>query len=125
MEPSSTNVNDPPTAAEDLANLVRYAQRITEWTAGKSFTDYQADTMLSDATERNLIEVGNIIHRFETTAPQLYQQLPVAVDWYAFRIRLDHVRWRIDQTVVWDTIQRDLPVLMEAAEGLLQLNDEG
>ena len=125
MVMSSTNVNDPPTAAEDLADLVKYAQRIKGWTDAKSFEDYQADTMLSDATERNLIELGNIIHRFEVSAPRFYQQIPKAGGWYAFRIKLDHARWKIDHTIVWDTVQKDLPVLIAAANGLLQLNNEG
>lgn len=78
MATSSTSFNDPPTAAQDLASLLLYAQRIRIWATGRSFATYQANIMLRDATERNFIEIGNIIHRFERTAPHFHQQLPDA-----------------------------------------------
>ena len=125
MEQSFTSSEGPPTPQSNLANLVRYTERITEWTAGKDFADYQGNILLSDAVERNFIEVGEIINRLEVSAPDLYRQIPQAQRWYAFRIILVHLRWQIDHTIVWDTIQRDLPVLVEAANGLLQVDDEG
>ena len=124
MEPSFTSSEGPPQQQSNLANLVRYAERIREWTAGKSFSDYQANILLSDAVERNFIEVGEIINRLEDAAPDLYRQIPQAQRWYAFRIILVHLRWQIDHTIVWDTIQKDLPILIEAANSLLQLDDE-
>lgn len=119
MEPSSTNAEAPPTPQADLANLIRYAQRIERWTAGKSFTDYQPDLILNSAVEREFIEIGAIIHRFETAAPELYRQLPEAGNWYAFRIILVHIRWEIDQQIVWEAARKDLPALIAAATNLL------
>lgn len=120
MATSFTTVSNPPTPAEDLTSLFRYARRIQGWTTGYSFSDYQLDTKLSDAVERNFIEIGNIMHRFERVAPDLYHQVPNSDLWYAFRIKLDHTRWTIDQTIVWDTIQTNLPVLIQATSRLLQ-----
>ena len=121
METSSTRSDAPPPQS-DLSKLVRYAERIQNWTTGKLFSDYRADTLISDAVERNFIEVGQIIHRLEASAPELYHQIPQAESWHGFRIILVHFRWRIDQTIVWDTIQIDLSVLIQAAGGLLQQN---
>ena len=120
MASSFINVNELPLAADDLASLLLYAERISLWNAGKPFTDYQPDLMLKDATERNFIEIGNIIHRFEKTAPHFYQQLTKAEEWYAFRIKLDHIRWKIDDAIVWDTIHTDLPTLIQEAKVLIQ-----
>ena len=119
MEQSSTSSEAPPRPRSDLTNLVRYAERVQNWTDGKSFPDYQQDTLLNDAVERNLIEIGNIIHRLETTAPELYQQIPQAREWYAFRIKLVHARWKLLPTIVWQTIQEDLPPLLKAAQAML------
>ena len=119
MVPSSTSSDAPPTPPADLANLIRYAQRIEHWTAGKSFADYQPDLILNSAVEREFIEIGAIIHRFETAAPEFYQQLPEAGNWYALRIILVHIRWEIDQQIVWEATQKDIPALIAAAARLL------
>ena len=120
MAMSSTKSNSPPDPDEDLRNLLRYAECLHCWTERKSLVDYLADTILNDAVERNFIEIGNIIHRFETTAPHLYQSIPQAQEWYAFRIKLDHIRWTVRPDIVWETTRQDLPVLIQAANRLIQ-----
>lgn len=118
----SSTAATPPTPEADLSRLLEYTGRIRDWTANKSFADYRPDTMLSSAVEREFIEVGNIIRRLELNAPHLHQQLPNANQWYAFRIRLDHIRWEIKPEIVWQTIQQDVPELMQATADLLATN---
>lgn len=122
MATSSTNSEPPPAPQSDLTNLVRYAARINNWTAGKSFSDYRENVLLNDAVERNFIEIGNIIRRLENSAPELYRQIPQAQSWYAFRIILVHLRWRIDPDIVWRTTRNDLPILVNAAANLLPID---
>ena len=119
MASPSTNSDSPPTPPSDLTNLVRYAGRINNWTAGQSLSHYRENTLLNDAVERNYIEIGNILRRLENSAPELHRQLPQAQSWYAFRIILVHLRWRIDPDIVWRTTQNDLPILLNAAANLL------
>lgn len=119
---SSSTATTPPTPEADLGSLLEYTGRIREWTANKSFADYRQDTMLSSAVEREFIEVGNIIRRLELNAPHLHRQIPKANKWYAFRIRLDHIRWEIKPDIVWQTIQQDMPELVQAAADLLTTN---
>lgn len=84
---------------------------------------FLADGKTQRAVIESLIVIGeaaNIIMRLDPNlaaqAPDAWQQLR---DAYDMRIVLTHEYFRVDPTVVWDTVRNDLPILDALVESLL------
>ncbi len=85
--------------------------------------EFLADGKTQRAVIESLIVIGeaaNIIMRLDPDiaerAPDAWQQLH---DAYDMRIVLTHEYFRVDPTVVWDTVRNDLPTLDALVESLL------
>jgi uncharacterized protein with HEPN domain len=85
--------------------------------------DFLADGKTQRAVIESLIVIGeatNIIMRLdpslEARVPDAWQQLR---DAYDMRIVLTHEYFRVDPTIVWDTVRNDLPALEALVESLL------
>lgn len=85
--------------------------------------EFLADGKTQRAVIESLIVIGeaaNIIMRLDPgiaeRAPDAWQQLH---DAYDMRIILTHEYFRVDPTVVWDTVSNDLPTLDALVESLL------
>lgn len=85
--------------------------------------EFLADGKTQRAVIESLIVIGeaaNIIMHLdpglEARAPDTWQQLR---DAYDMRIVLTHEYFRVDPTVVWDTVRNDLPTLDALVESLL------
>lgn len=85
--------------------------------------EFLADGKTQRAVIESLIVIGeaaNIIMHLDPSlaerAPDAWQQLR---DAYDMRIVLTHEYFRVDPTVVWDTVCNDLPTLDALVESLL------
>jgi uncharacterized protein with HEPN domain len=76
------------------------------------------DIQCQDAVMRNLAVIGEATKKLPRSVWDQHPQVP----WKAIagmRDKLIHDYVSVDVTVVWDTVQRDLPVLHAAVERLL------
>ena len=108
-----------------LDDIQRAARLLTEFTRGKSLTEYQEEAMLSAAVERQFEIVGEAMARLaridETVAARIsgYRRI------IAFRNVLIHGYADVDDRLVWDVVERSLPTLVEELAALLDEDREG
>jgi len=75
--------------------------------------------MLRAAVEREFITIGEAIARLRDSTPDLTAKIRHSRRIVDFRNILVHAYTHIDDTVVWDIVQVDLPKIRDDIEGLL------
>ncbi len=75
--------------------------------------------MLRQRVERNFEIIGEALRRLSQHDPATAQHMSSQAQIIAFRNRLIHGYDLIDHAVVWDVIQRDVPVLIAEVVTLL------
>jgi uncharacterized protein with HEPN domain len=106
-------------AAKLLWDAREATRRITRYTSGKCFADYQADDLLRSAVERQFEIVGEALaqlRRIDSETAAAVPELPRIV---AFRNVLVHGYASIDDALVWGVVEGDLAPLSAALEGLV------
>ena len=107
-------------ARKYLYDIQRAAGLLEEFTAGKSFADYEQDPMLRAAVEREFGIVGEAMARLaradEATAGRIegYERI------IAFRNILVHGYAEVDDRLVWDILRTNLPALAREVAALLE-----
>lgn len=104
-------------ALEDVQDCASF---VIEATEGKGLADYQRDRLLRQAMERNLEIIGEAIGRIfrqdAATAARISEHRRII----AFRNRLIHGYDLLDDELVWETVKREVPVLLAEVEALLE-----
>jgi uncharacterized protein with HEPN domain len=103
---------------ERLKDIAESIDKIGKFLGGKAFEDFRADALIHDAVVRNL----EIVSEASRHVPS------------ALRTSVPHIPWReiadfgnvlrhgyegVNDRIIWDTIARDLPVLRDAVQRLL------
>ena len=94
-------------AEKYLWDAQRAAERITRFTAGRTFDDYLADEMLSAAVERQFEIIGEALVRLRRIAPEGSAMIPDVAEIIGFRNVLAHDYDDIDSRQVWGTIENE------------------
>lgn len=95
------------------------ASRILDFTSGRNFDDYNNDEMLQSAVERQFEIIGEALNRLSKIDPDTVSKIERYERIISFRNILIHGYDVIENTVVWDIIQQDLPKLHNQVESLL------
>ncbi len=106
-------------AKKCLEDVRQAAQLVLQFTAGKSFADYEGDALLRSGVERQFEIIGEAINRLSKIDPALVAGMPEAPRIIAFRNILIHRYDIVDNHVVWDVVQRNLGPLHVQVESLL------
>lgn len=107
---------DPLRVNDYLGHILEAIDNINEYTAGMDAAAYLADKKTRDAVIRNFEVVGEACNNIARHHAQFAKDHP-EVPWnfaYEMRNALAHGYFRIDQNIVWQTIQADLPQLKSA-----------
>ena len=110
----------PDPSAALLVDIQAAIEIIRQFVAGRSFPAYQQDEMLRSAAERQLITVGEAVSQLAHSHPELAQALTDAHGMRGLRNRLVHEYRVVDNQVVWDIIQSNLPRLLNEVATLLE-----
>ncbi len=98
---------------------------LTEFTAGKMFTDYAADPLVRSAVERQFEIVGEALRVALQHQPELADKITDARAIIAFRNQLTHAYSGVDHATVWGLLERRVPQLRtEVARLLATLTDQ-
>jgi uncharacterized protein with HEPN domain len=103
---------------ERLLDIQEAIEKIERFLNGQGFTDFASDAMLHDAVVRNLA----VISEASRFLPEEVRTLEPAITW---RSIVDMGNWLrhgydvLNDDLLWETIERDLPVLREAAKRML------
>jgi uncharacterized protein with HEPN domain len=96
-----------------VVDIIEAVAKIQRYTAGFDYDGFAANEMVVDAVIRNFAVIGEAARQVPTDVAQAHPEIP----WRAMqRMRniLIHRYASIDLTIIWDTLQNDLPVLLAA-----------
>lgn len=113
-----------PEAKKFLEDIRQAAAYIREFTEGRSFEDYAANTLLRSAVERQFEIIGEAVRNLQRLDDEAASQISNRKRIVAFRNILVHGYAVLDDRVVWDILRKDLPVLSREARGLLGLAEQ-
>jgi uncharacterized protein with HEPN domain len=104
----------PERSQDYLEHMLDALERIQRYTAGKSATDFIADTLLQDAVLRNLGIIGEAAHRLLADSPDYaatHPEIPLAKI-YGMRNLITHAYEEVDMEIVWNLVLFDVPTLL-------------
>jgi uncharacterized protein with HEPN domain len=110
------------TAIDDLTRIrhMRDAgKEILDFTIGSSQSSFAANRMLQLAIVKDLEIIGEAANNVSIECQDRYSYIP----WRAMvgmRNRLVHAYFGINLDVIWQTVQQDLPPLIDSLERALQ-----
>jgi uncharacterized protein with HEPN domain len=103
---------------------VQFAGRaVQSFVQGVAFERFASDLLLRSAVERQLQNMGEALAQLARLDPDLTNQVPEHRAVIGFRNVLVHGYAVLDQQVVWNVIQRDLPELLKAVDTTLSKFD--
>jgi uncharacterized protein with HEPN domain len=103
---------------ERIQDILEAISEIKTFTHGMDFEAFSADVKTIKAVELDLIVIGEATNQI----PDLVQEENPQIPWTlmrAMRNRLVHVYFSVDASLLWNTVQKDLPTLETALKPLL------
>ena len=101
-----------------VQDMIEFSQKVLSYTNGLDQATFIADDRTYDATLCNLELVGEAA----THIPRAVRDAHPEIEWreiIATRNRVAHGYMGMDEDVIWDIIQTDIPNLLPALQGLL------
>lgn len=102
-----------------LADIIESCDAIGEAIAGMNLSSYQANRLVRSAVDREFIIIGEAMLALSRRAPGLFAAIDHARRIVDFRNQLTHEYPSIDDTIVWATADRDMPVLRRECDVLM------
>ena len=106
-------------AKKYLYDIQQAAGLLTQFTASKTFADYEHDAMLRAAVEREFEIIGEALAQLARLDEKLAARISEHRRIIAFRNILIHGYAEVDAGLVWDVVETKLPVLKREVESLL------
>jgi uncharacterized protein with HEPN domain len=112
---------DPLRVRDYLEHIAEAIANVQDYTAGMDAAAYLADRKTQDAVVRNFEVIGeacNNVIKHHAAFAATHTDIP----WnfaYEMRNALAHGYFKVDQGIVWQTIETDLPGLSEAVHAAL------
>ena len=101
-----------------IRDILDAIAEIQKFTKGMNFESFKNDDKSVRAVEMNFIIIGEAANQIPEEIEEKYTAIPWSL-MRAMRNRIVHVYFRIDEKLMWDTIQNDLPPLVPELEKLL------
>jgi uncharacterized protein with HEPN domain len=102
-----------------IYDVVECCKRLTEFTAGKTVTDYRESAMLRSAVERQFEIIGEAVGKLLKLEPALETRISGSRRIISFRNLLIHGYADVDDDLVWGIVETQLNVLKTEIEQLL------
>lgn len=102
-----------------IKDMIQFAERVLSYTEGLDIASFVADSRVYDATLRNIELIGEAAGRLPQDVRKAYPQIP----WrriIATRNRVAHGYLGIDDDVIWDIVQFEIPELLSKLRHLLK-----
>ena len=106
-----------------IQDMIDFGEKVLSYTEGLDQDAFIADELTYDATLRNLELIGEAA----THIPNEVREAHPEIQWrdiIGTRNRLAHGYLGIDDDVIWDIIQTDVPKLLPELRNLLNTTDE-
>ncbi len=102
-----------------LSDIAESISRILEYTASLDWDEFLRDHKTQDAVVRNLEVIGEAAKNISDDFRERYPEIP----WRSMagtRDRLTHHYFGINQEIVWQIVQQDLPGLNRLVEQIIR-----
>ena len=106
---------------KQLEDIRQAVELILQFTSGKTQEDYSTGILLQSAVERQFGIIGEALNRLFHTDIDTLSHIADYEKIIGFRNVIVHGYDIVDDFIVWETIQNDLPVLQQ---DVLKLLDE-
>jgi uncharacterized protein with HEPN domain len=101
---------------EDIRDAAAFIGQVTH---GRTLDAYSADRLLRQAVERNFEIIGEAIKRLVQHDPDTAARIAQYAQIISFRNVLIHGYELVDHSLVWSTVQTQLPVLLRDVAAIL------
>lgn len=101
-----------------VEDMIGFGERVLSYTDGLDRKSFVANTLVYDATLRNLELIGEAATRVPDSIRAQYPGIP----WRSIvgmRNRIIHVYLGVDDNIVWIVIQEDIPALLPQLREML------
>jgi len=112
-------------AKKYLYDISQAARLIEQFTADKTFADYEGDPLLRSGVERQFEIIGEALNQLSQVDPATAARIADHEQIIAFRNILIHGYAVVDNYVVWGVLQTRLPRLEAQVRALLQEGETG
>lgn len=104
-----------------IQDLLDACERIAGYNEGKTREVFLADTLLQDATVRNLEILGEASRQLRDVLPQAYERFPEIpfTKMYALRNNLAHGYLTVDMERIWNVVEIEIPKLRPLLQQVL------
>ena len=102
-----------------LEDMRMACEAICSFTDGKTFGNYEEDSLLKSGVERQFEIIGEALNRLSKISPEMVAQITRYKRIISFRNILIHGYDVVDDAVVWDVVVKDLPILYDQVLTLL------
>ena len=112
-------------ARDFLLHIAEALDKIPQYTSGVDRDAFWLNSMLQDAVIRNIEIVGEAAKQLQDAAPDFsksHSEIPFA-HIYGMRNRVIHRYATVDLSVVWETVQIDVPELRSLVTTILDDDD--
>jgi uncharacterized protein with HEPN domain len=109
-----------PECRKYVYDIQKAGEQLALFTAGKTFADYQADSLLRSGVERQFEIVGEALSQMLKLDSTLADVITDARRIIAFRNILIHGYATVSNEVVWGIVERGLPTLRREVTDLLK-----
>lgn len=103
---------------ERVEDILAAIAEIQTFTASMTFEEFAAEARTIKAVELDFIVIGEAAVHISGTVQSQYPDVPWAL-MRAMRNRLVHIYFEVDSAIVWETVQNDLPPLVEPLKRML------
>jgi len=93
---------------------------ILDFTRGKTFNNYESEALLRSGVERQFEIIGEALNRLNRVDAATAEQISQARRIIGFRNILVHGYDVVENTVVWDIVEKNIPVLHTEILSLLE-----
>ena len=102
-----------------LLDAFTACQAIGSFVADYNFADFEQNLMLRSAAERQFEIIGEAMHQAEADDPEVTDVLPELRRIVGMRNRIIHGYDSVDDELLWQTIQHNIPPLRKHLEQIL------
>src|SRR5574338_1093532 len=106
-----------------LLDILIAARKALQFVEGINRNEFEDNELVQNAVMRPLEIIGEASERISKEFRKTHSEIPWS-EMSGMRNRLIHEYFRIEYGTVWDTIQKDLPKLIESIEPLVPKEDE-
>ena len=103
---------------ERIQDILDAIKEIQEFTRDLDFEAFHKDEKSIRAVEMNFVIIGESANQIPEEVEEKYPEIPWR-QMRAMRNRIVHVYFQVDERLLWDTVQNDLPPLVSLLGKLL------